>query len=203
MVHLSAIGADLNSPSMYARTKAKGETVSLSLLKDDFARVTVLRPSIVFGPEDSFFNRFENMSRYLPFLPLVGGGNTKYQPVHVEDVATAIIKALAIDADMKTTSGIYELGGKTVLTFRQLMQMILDVTERKRLLIPIPFPVASMQGALFELIHSTVPSIPPLLTRDQVELLKSDNVVAPSAKTLYDLGIEPKGCSADTISYIG
>ncbi|CAN8074627.1 unnamed protein product [Agarophyton chilense] len=202
MVHVSAIGADVNSTSAYARTKAKGELASLSLSKD-FARVTILRPSIVFGPEDSFFNRFENMSRYLPFLPLVGGGKTKYQPVHVEDVAAAIIKALAIDSEMKTTSGIYEVGGKTVLTFEQLMQMMLEVTGRKRLLLPIPFAVASMQGAFFESIHSRVPSLAPLLTRDQVELLKSDNIVSPSAKTLYDLGIEPKGCSAHTIQYIG
>lgn len=202
VVHVSAIGADLDSPSAYARTKAMGELATLNLSNNDIARVTVLRPSIVFGPEDSFFNRFENMSRYLPFLPLVGGGTTKYQPVHVQDVAAAIIKALALSAEGDVPSGVYELGGKTVFTFRQLMQLVLDATQRRRILLPIPFPVASMQGTAFELLHSLVPSVPPLLTRDQVELLKSDNVVSASARTLYDLKIEPKACSLETISYI-
>lgn len=205
VVHVSAIGADETSKSEYARTKAAGERNMKRISEDGHAHVTLLRPSIVFGPEDSFFNRFEQLSKYLPFLPLVGGGTSRFQPVHVSDVVEAIAKTLDIgeDSSVESSSGaVYELGGKTVLTFKELMEMVLAVTGRKRLLVPIPYPVATAQGAVFEAIHRLAASIPPMLTRDQVELLKSDNVVSPGAKTFFDLGIEPKACTLDEMSYL-
>lgn len=211
VVHLSAIGASEHSNSRYARTKAKGESQIQRIATAGVPQVTILRPSIVFGPEDSFFNRFEELSRYLPFLPLVGGGTSKFQPVHVEDVASAVIKSLRLDdkedEDADTTAGdtaadTYELGGQSVFTFKQLMELVLEVTGRRRLLLPIPFSVANVQGAAFETLHNFIPKIPPLLTRDQVRLLEKDNVVPPGARTFYDLKIEPKQCTVETISYI-
>lgn len=205
VVHVSAIGADESSKSKYARTKAAGEREMRRIAEEGQAHVTLLRPSIVFGPEDSFFNRFEELSKYLPFLSLVGGGATRFQPVHASDVAEAIAKTLDIEEDgaVESSSGaLYELGGKTVLTFKELMEMVLAATGRRRLLVPIPYPVANVQGAAFEAIHQLAPSIPPMLTRDQVELLKSDNVVSPGAKTFFDLGIEPKACTVDEVSYL-
>lgn len=200
LIHVSAIGAEINSKSMYAKTKALGEEQIQRVGTP--ANVTILRPSIVFGQEDSFFNRFEQLSRFLPFLPLVGGGSSKYQPVHVNDVVKAIIASLRLGDSEVPIHGLYELGGNDVFTFKQLMELVLQVTGRRRLLLPIPFPVASMQGALFETIHGMAPSVPPMLTRDQVELLKSDNVVPPQARGLRNLGIEPTACSAENISYI-
>lgn len=205
VVHISAIGADEKSKSGYARTKAGGEQEMKRIANGGHARVTVLRPSIVFGPEDSFFNRFNQLSKFLPFLPLVGGGTTKYQPVHVSDVAEAVVRALDVEKEARvehTTGTTYELGGQTVLTFKDLMRMVLKVTRRRRLLMPVPYAVAQVQGGAFEVMHRLVPSIPPMLTRDQVELLKSDNVVSAGAKTFFDLGVEPRGCTVDEISYI-
>lgn len=205
VVHVSAIGADKDSASKYASTKALGEREFLRLGEERRANVTVLRPSIVFGPEDSFFNRFADLAKYLPFLPLVGGGTTKFQPVHVADVAEAINKALCVDEEGNkdlASGAVYELGGKTVLTFKEIMEMVLKASGRRRLLLPIPFPVANMQGTLYEVIHKFVPSVPPLLTRDQVQLLKKDNVVSAGAKTLSDLGIQPRACNLDEISYL-
>lgn len=201
VVHVSAIGANINSSSSYARTKAEGEESVLNLATKNIARVSVLRPSIVFGPEDSFFNRFEQLSRYSPFLPLVGGGLTKYQPIHVEDVATAVVKCIGLDSK-ENLEGLYELGGKTVLSFKELMELVLQATGRRRLLLPVPYPIANAQGTVFETLHRLIPSIPPMLTRDQVELLKADNVVSPGEKTIFDLDIEPAACTIDTISYI-
>lgn len=206
VVHLSAIGADEASKSAYARTKAAGEREMKRIAEDGQTQVTVLRPSIVFGPEDSFFNRFQELSKFMPFLPLVGGGTTKFQPVHVSDVADAVARTLGIEKEEEEVKGpsgtTYELGGKTVLTFKELMEMVLSATGRKRLLVPIPFAVANAQGLGFELVHRVAPSVPPMLTRDQVELLKSDNVVSPGAKTFFDLGIDPKACTLDEISYL-
>ena len=177
MVHVSAIGADAGSRSAYARSKAAGEAA----VRAAFPAATILRPSIVYGPDDSFFNRFAAMAQVMPVLPLVGGGTTRFQPVYVDDVADAAMAAF----DRPEAAGAdYELGGPSVYTFRQLLELMLVEIRRKRLLVPMPFWLASLQGALLELLP-----VPPL-TRDQVELLKTDNVVAPGARTLADLGVE-------------
>ncbi|CAH0339170.1 complex I NDUFA9 subunit family protein [Rhizobium sp. CECT 9324] len=184
LTHISAIGADAQSSSIYASTKGRAEAAIQSTLPD----ATILRPSIVFGPEDSFFNKFAAMARISPFLPLVGGGKTKFQPVYVEDVAEAV----ALSVDGKIASGkIYELGGRDVLTFKQCLQTMLEVIGRKRALVPMPFSIASMIGS----IASAIPLITPPLTSDQVTLLKRDNVVSDGAKaegrTLEGMGIQP------------
>jgi uncharacterized protein YbjT (DUF2867 family) len=178
LVHVSAIGAEADSPSAYARTKAAGEAA----VREAFPDATILRPSIVFGPEDGFFNRFGAMARYLPALPLIGGGHTKFQPVFVGDVADAIVACLTRD---DARGAIYELGGPAVYTFKELMRYILDVTGRRRPLIDLPYNVASFEARFLEWLPK------PLLTRDQVELLKRDNVVGEGARTLRDLGITP------------
>lgn len=190
VVHVSAIGADAASPSAYARTKAEGEQA----LREAFPKATVLRPSIVFGPEDGFFNRFAALAQFVPALPLYGGGETKFQPVYVGDVADAVIAALnRADAAGRT----YELGGPRVYSFRDLLQYILTVTGRRRLLLPLPWSVGRMQARVFELLPN------PPLTRDQLLLLQKDNVVAPDALTLADLGIMPKAVEAIVPGYLG
>jgi uncharacterized protein YbjT (DUF2867 family) len=177
-VHLSAIAADPAAPSAYARSKAEGEAA----VGDVFPGATILRPSLVFGPEDEFFNRFATLARYLPALPLIGGGRTRFQPVYVGDVADAALAALDHAAAPGRT---YELGGPEVFTFRELMELILRETRRRRALVSVPFAVASCEAALLELLPK------PLLTRDQVKLLRRDTVVAPGAAGLGDLGIVP------------
>lgn len=177
MVHVSAIGADAGSRSAYARTKAAGEAA----VREAFPAATILRPSIVFGPDDAFFNRFAAMAQVSPVLPLFGGGATRFQPVYVDDVADAAMAALdRADAAGNT----YELGGPSVYTFRQLLELMLVEIRRKRMLMAVPFWLASLEAAILELLP-----VPPV-TRDQVELLKSDNVVSAGAKTLADLGLE-------------
>ena len=177
-VHISAIGADSRSTSAYARTKAAGEAA----VRDAFPTVTILRPSVVFGPEDQFFNRFAAIAAISPVLPLIGGGHTRFQPVYVGDVANAVLKCL----DDPTTAGrTYELGGPKVYTFRELIQLLLDEIRRKRLLVDLPFGLAAAQARLMSILPS------PPLTADQVELLKRDNVVSSSALTLSTLGITP------------
>ncbi|UJW75754.1 complex I NDUFA9 subunit family protein [Rhizobium sp. SL42] len=184
LTHISAIGADAQSRSIYASTKGRAEAAIRSILPD----ATILRPSIVFGPEDSFFNKFAAMARISPFLPLVGGGKTRFQPVYVEDVAEAV--ALSVDGSI-ASGKIYELGGRDVLTFKQCLQTMLEVIGRKRALVPLPFGIASMIGS----IASAIPLISPPLTSDQVTLLKRDNVVSDAAKaegrTLEGMGIQP------------
>ncbi|GHD64003.1 3-beta-hydroxy-Delta(5)-steroid dehydrogenase [Thalassobaculum fulvum] len=178
LVHVSAIGADADSRSAYARSKAAGEAA----VRAAFPAATVLRPSIVFGANDSFFNRFAAMAQVMPFLPLIGGGANKFQPVYVDDVADAAIAALQRpEAAGKT----YELGGPSTYTFRQLLELMLVEIRRRRPLVTVPFWLASLQAAVLELLP-----VPPL-TRDQIELLKRDNVVAPGASTLADLGVDP------------
>lgn len=193
LTHGSAIGADAESESAYARTKAAGERAVLETVDD----AVVFRPSIVFGPEDQFFNRFADMARYSPVLPLIGGGATKFQPVFVGDVAEAI--ARSVDGDAKGGS-IYELGGPNVLTFRQCMEQMLEVTGRKRLLAPVPWWLAELQGSLLGLLPK------PPLTRDQVTLLKTDNVVSRAAeegrRTFAGLGIHPQSTAAILPSYL-
>lgn len=177
MVHVSAIGADPDSPSHYARSKAAGEAA----VRAEFPAATILRPSIVFGPDDSFFNRFAAMAQVMPALPLFGGGRTRFQPVYVDDVADAALAALDRG---DAAGGVYELGGPSVYTFRQLLELMLVEIRRKRALVAVPFWLASLEAAVLELLP-----VPPV-TRDQVELLKRDNVVTPGARTLADLGIE-------------
>jgi NADH dehydrogenase len=187
LVHVSAIGADLESDSSYAVTKAQGEQA----VREAFAGAVVLRPSIIFGPEDGFFNKFAQMARFFPALPLVGGGHTHFQPVFVGDVAQAILAALSRQ-DGRT----YELGGPTVYTFKDLMRLILRETGRSRALIPIPFALASLKAAFLQLLPN------PLLTMDQVRLLKKDNVVSSTAAGLADLGITPTSAEAVIPAYL-
>jgi NADH dehydrogenase len=193
LVHISAIGADADSRSDYARSKAEGEKRVLSMVPD----ATIMRPSIVFGPEDHFFNRFAALARLAPALPLPGGGHTRYQPVFVGDVAQAIAKA--VDGDVKPDL-IYELGGPDVRTFKELMEFTLSTIQRRRLLVPVPFALLKLQAAFLQFLPK------PPLTPDQVELLKHDNVVSDEAKrdgrTLEALGIVPESMAAIVPSYL-
>src|SRR5471030_1452016 len=189
MVHVSAIGADENSQSRYARAKAAGEKAVLSAVPS----ATVLRPSVVFGPEDQFTNRFAALARMSPMLPLIGGGLTKLQPVYVGDVATAVADAV----DGKARAGaIYELGGPEVLTMREIMEIILSVIERKRMLMPLPFGLAKLQALALQFAPG-----PLKLTPDQVALLRSDNVVSDAAKAA-GLTLEGMGIAGDSLEAI-
>ncbi|HEY3639282.1 MAG TPA: complex I NDUFA9 subunit family protein [Rhizomicrobium sp.] len=189
LVQVSAIGASADSASSYARSKAAGE----AQVREAFPDATILRPSIVFGPEDDFFNRFAGLARIAPALPLIGGGRTRFQPVYVCDVADAVVRCVE---DPQTRGRLYELGGPKIYTFKELLQLVLTETHRRRLLIPLPFPLAMMKATFLGLLPN------PLLTRDQVRLLKQDNVVAPGALTLGDLGIEPEAAEAVLPSYL-
>ena len=177
-VHISAIGADPRSSSAYARTKAAGEQA----VRDAFPTVTILRPSVVFGPEDRFFNRFASMAMFSPVLPLIGGGETRFQPVYVGDVADAVVTCLE---DPATAGRIYELGGPKIYTFRQALELVLNEIRRKRPFVDLPFGLAALQARLMAILPS------PPLTPDQVELLKSDNIVSSGALTLASLGLTP------------
>jgi len=193
LVHISAIGADENSSSHYGRSKAQAEKLVLAAQP----QAVIIRPSIMFGPEDDFFNRFAGLARMSPFLPLVGGGKTRFQPVFVGDVAAAI--ANAVDGKLRGGTT-YELGGPEVRTFKQLMQYVLDTTERKRLLLPIPFFAAKLPAMIMQFMPK------PMLTPDQVELLRADNVVSDAAiaerRTLQGIGIEPDSIEAIVPSYL-
>lgn len=193
LVHGSAIGADAGSESSYARSKAAGEAATFEAVPG----AVVLRPSIVFGPEDNFFNRFAALSRLAPALPLIDGGHSKFQPVFVGDVAAAFAKAVDEQARAGT---VYELGGPEVLTFKQLLEITLREIGRKRLLLPLPAGLASLQARFLELLPN------PLLTRDQVKLLGVDNVVSEAAiaegRTLEGLGIAPTALGAVLPGYL-
>ena len=193
LVHMSALGADEASPSAYARSKAAGEAAVLAAAPG----ATIFRPSIVFGPEDDFFNKFAALARMMPALPLVGGGKTRFQPVFAGDVAAAFAAAAAGETKPGTT---YELGGTEVLSFRELMEYVLATIQRRRLLLPTPFWLAKAQAALLQLMPT------PLLTRDQVELLRRDSVVSEAAtregRTLRGLGIESTSMQAIVPSYL-
>ncbi|MFY9956558.1 complex I NDUFA9 subunit family protein [Bradyrhizobium sp.] len=194
MVHVSAIGADENSPSRYAQAKAAGERAVASALPS----AVILRPSILFGPEDDFTNRFAALARLSPMLPLIGGGETKLQPAYVGDVATAVADA----AEGKTKDGaVYELGGPEVLSMREIMKIILDIADRDRMLVSLPFGLAKLQSMLLQFAPG-----PFKLTPDQVELLRSDNVVSGAAKaaelTLEGLGISPDSIEAIAPQYL-
>jgi NADH dehydrogenase len=194
MVHVSAIGADANSPSAYGRSKAAGETAVLAAVPS----ATILRPSLVFGPEDQFTNRFAALARISPFLPLIGGGVNRVQPAYVGDVAAAIADA----ADGKTRAGgVYELGGPEVLTMREIMEVILSITDRKRMLLPLPFGLARFKALFLQFAPGMLK-----LTPDQVAMLQSDNVVSDAAKaaglTLEGLGITPESIEAIAPQYL-
>jgi NADH dehydrogenase len=195
LTHVSAIGADINSASSYARSKGRAEATIQAALPD----AVILRPSVVFGADDSFFNRFASMARTFPFLPLIGGGHTKLQPVFVEDVAETVGRSV----DGAIPSGkIYELGGGEVMTMRDCMETVMRVTARKKPLLSLPFGVASMIGS----VASMVPLITPPITADQVELLKRDNVVSDAAenegRTLAGIGITPTLPASVIASYL-
>lgn len=188
-LHMSALGADANGEAEYARSKAAAEEAVLAAIPT----ASILRPSIVFGPEDDFFNRFAAMARLLLVLPLVGGGHTRFQPVYVADVAEAAVKCLTDgDCDGKT----YALGGPKVYSFKQLLQLMLQTINRRRLLVPLPFAVADMQAFFLEKLPQ------PMLTRDQVAMLRKDNIVQPGALTLADLGIEPHSVEVIIPTYL-
>lgn len=193
MVQVSAIGADAGSPSIYARTKAEGEAA----VREALPQAVILRPSIVFGPEDDFFNRFAAMAVLSPALPLIGGGKTKFQPVFVGDVARAVAAGLVNPASAGQT---YELGGPAVLTFRQLLELVLSETQRRRFLLPLPFGVASLIGQVGNLMALT--PIPPPLTTDQVAQLKVDNVANPALPGLAELGVEATAVESVVGSYL-
>ncbi|HEY0567331.1 MAG TPA: complex I NDUFA9 subunit family protein [Xanthobacteraceae bacterium] len=193
MVHISAIGADAESPSAYARSKAIGEQAVLASAPG----ATVLRPSIMFGAEDHFFNRFAAIARMSPVLPLIGGGDTLFQPVFAGDVAAAVGKAVAGE----TTPGtIYELGGPEVRSFKDLMQYMLATIQRRRLLVPVPFGLAKLQAMLLQYFPN------PLLTPDQVQLLRRDNVVSAQARqegrSFEALGITPDAMETIVPTYL-
>jgi uncharacterized protein YbjT (DUF2867 family) len=190
MVHVSAIGADEQSPSRYARAKAAGEKAVLGALPS----ATIMRPSIVFGPEDQFTNRFAALARISPALPLIGGGLTKMQPVYVGDVATAI--AEAVDGKAKP-GATYELGGAEVLTMREIIEIILEITDRRRTLVSLPFGLARLQSFFLQFAPGALK-----LTPDQVELLRADNVVSDAAKTA-GLTLEGLGILPDSLEAIG
>ena len=193
LVQISAIGADTHSEGEYGRSKGKAEAAVRAVKPD----AVILRPSIVFGNGDGFLNRFASMATMSPALPLIGGGETKFQPVWVGDVAEAIARSVArTDAAGRT----FELGGPEVWSFKQILEYILRETGRRRLLAPLPFFAASMIGSLAQI--TAVVGIPPVLTQDQVLMLKTDNVVAPGAEGLSALGIEATGLEAIAPSYL-
>lgn len=189
MVQISAIGADKAAEAAYARTKAMGEEGVLA----EFPDATILRPSIVYGPEDNFFNMFAGMAQMSPILPLIGGGHTRFQPVYVGDVADAVLAALErLDVFGKT----YELGGPSVYSFRQLMEMMLKEIRRRRYLMTIPWPLAKLQGKVLGML----PNAP--LTSDQVTMLKSDNVAGEGMPGLEDLGVAPTALETILPTYL-
>ncbi|GAU81390.1 complex I NDUFA9 subunit family protein [Bosea sp. BIWAKO-01] len=202
LVQVSAIGAARESRSAYDRSKAEGEAAVLSLVPS----AIVLRPSIVFGPEDSFFNRFASLARMLPVLPLIGGGETKFQPVFVGDVAEAAARAI----DGTIAGGrIYELGGPEVKSFKELLTYVCEVTGRKRVLASLPFPLARLQARILEIVNTLTLGLLPdelMLTRDQVTLLEIDNVVSKQAKAegrcFEGIGITPTSVEAVVPSYL-
>ncbi|MDX2027088.1 MAG: complex I NDUFA9 subunit family protein [Alphaproteobacteria bacterium] len=191
LIHMSALGADAGSASAYARSKAAGEQAVRLFFPD----AVVFRPSIVFGPEDNFFNLFATLARFSPVLPLIGGGHTKFQPVYAGDVAAAMQRAIELpDARGK----VFELGGPKTYSFRELLETMLRVTGKRRWFLPLSWKLAMFQAAFLEKLPR------PLLTRDQIELLKSDNIIrSPQAKTLKDLGLAPTALEIILPTYLG
>ncbi len=193
-IQMSALGADAASTSAYARTKAQGEERARS----NFPGAIIVRPSVIFGPEDDLFNRFAGMARIAPVLPLIGGGKTMFQPVYAGDVAEGITRLAA--EPQQHTGEAFEFGGPEQLSLKQIFEYTLEATGRQRILVPVPFGLAKVMAAVLGLLPR------PLLTRDQVELLRSDNVVSEAAtadeRTLAGLGIKPQGIEAIVPSYL-
>ena len=197
-VHVSAIGADAESEALYARTKAAAETA----VREAIPSAVIIRPSIIFGPEDDFFNRFASMAMMSPALPLIGGGKTKFQPVYVDDVADAICEALARPQAKGRT---FELGGPEVYTFKELLDLMLTEIGRKRLFAPLPFALAPLAGLGGE-IAGILPFMDAPITRDQIKLLKSDNIVGVSGEDglgdIADFDITPTAVEAVLPEYM-
>lgn len=194
IVHLSAIGADVDGDSLYAQSKGKGEAALLAAMPG----AVILRPSVIFGPEDQFFNRFAGMARMSPMLPLVGAG-TKFQPVYVDDVAAAAVKGVLGEVE----GGVYELGGPDVHSFRELMGLMLETVQRRRLVIGLPFWVGSVMGYVTGAVSAITGGLAPQpITVDQVKSLRQDNVVSDGAKGFDDLGIKPTAMEAVLPSYL-
>ena len=188
-VQISSLG--VYAPSKYGKTKMEGEQA----IQEHFAKASILRPSLVFGEHDDFFNKFAAMSRFMPMFPLIGGGKTKFQPVYVGDVAKAVTTLMQPQAE-NLNGQVYELGGPDVVTFKEVYQLVFQHTGRKRLLLPLPFPLAYAQGFVFGLFPK------PLLTVDQVRSLEVDNVVSEDAHTLQDLGAKPTPMSDILPTYL-
>ena len=203
LVHVSGLGADARSPNAYIASKGLGE----SAVREAAPAAVILRPSVVFGPDDDFLNRFGALARALPALPLFGGGATKLQPVFVGDVALATLAAIS---DANTAGGVYELGGPEVLTLREIAALTLRIVERRRALVPLPFALAKLIAGSTEIASAmTFGKFPPKVlttTRDQVELLRHDNVVSAAAiaegRTLRGLEISAQGIEAVAPSYL-
>ena len=195
-IQVSAIGADEESDSLYAKSKGEAERA----VREAVPTATIIRPSIIFGQEDEFFNKFATMAGLSPVLPLIGGGKTKFQPVYVDDAADAICAALERP---EAAGKVYEIGGPRIYTFRELMELMLSETGQRRVLAPVPFPVASLMGMGGE-IAGWLPFVEPPLTRDQVKLLKHDNIVDMSGAvgTLADLGVEAETVESILPSYM-
>ncbi len=189
IVHVSALGVNKAKDSNYARSKFDGEKA----IKKAFPDATILRPSVIFGPEDNFFNMFANMFRFMPFVPLIGGGHTKFQPVYVCDVAEAIATTLG---NKKCFGKTYELGGPEIYEMKEIYRFILRTIKRRRLMLYVPFFAAKIKAFFLQLLPS------PLLTIDQVRLLKYDNIVDKKALTLHDLGIRPRTIEAIVPKYL-
>lgn len=201
LVHVSAIGADPQAEARYAQSKGTGE----QNVRDAFPNATIVRPSILFGPEDSFFNFFAGIARLVPALPLIGGGHTKFQPIYVCDAAEAIVTALGNTSAIGKT---YEIGGPKCYSFRELMDVMLGVIERRRLLVPVPFWATAIEGAVIETamnvlakIGGTIVPAPPI-THDQVRLLRNDNIASGDLPGLNELGISPTALEAILPTYL-
>ena len=189
LIHISALGINETVSSQYMQSKLKGEKNILN----NFNHSIILRPSIVFGPEDKFFNQFASLAEFLPALPLIGGGQTKFQPIYVSDLCKAIVAVLDKE---EVNENIYELGGSQIFTFKELMEILLKQIKKKRFLVPIPFSFAKFLAKILQLLPK------PMLTTDQVEMLKYDNVVTNNYPTLKDLKINPKTIDSVLPNYI-
>jgi len=189
LVHISALGINETANSQYMQSKLKGEKNILN----NFNRSVILRPSIIFGPEDKFFNQFASLAEFFPALPLIGGGLTYFQPIYVGDIAKSIVAVLEKE---EINNNIYELGGPQTFTFKELMKILLKQIKKKRFLVPIPFSFAKFQAKILQLLPK------PLLTTDQVEMLKYDNIVTNKYPTLKDLKISPKTLESVLPDYI-
>jgi len=189
LVHISALGINETVSSQYMQSKLKGEKNILN----NFNRSVILRPSIIFGPEDNFFNQFASLAEFLPALPLIGGGLTYFQPIYVGDIAKSIVTVVEKE---EINNNIYELGGPQTFTFKELMKILLKQIRKKRFLVPIPFLLAKFQAKILQLLPK------PLLTTDQVEMLKYDNIVSNNYPTLKDLKINPRTIESVLPDYI-